>query len=104
MDPELRRRLRAVDPDLRIVSRHGRKKKGKGVNQRDWELAAGQPCPKCGREDVRFIRGVCRDCHHAQKEKLVKQEASLTPLINNCKDKKLASRVQRYLAKLDRRA
>jgi hypothetical protein len=103
MDRELRRRLHSVDPDLKIVSIPHKRKERKILNTQDWELAEGDPCPKCGRPEVRFIHGVCRDCYHTQKEKLAKKEASLNPLIHECKDKKLASRVQRYLAKLDRK-
>lgn len=104
MDSELRRRLHAVDPDLHIVSIPHKRKEPKTVNNQDWELVQGTLCPKCGKPDVRFIKGICRDCYHVKKEKLVKQEASLNPLIHECKDKRLASRIQRYLAKLDRNA
>jgi len=107
MDRELRRRLKSVDPDLRIVSFRPPHKIKKQVstetmNEEDWELAAGDPCPKCGRLDVRFIKGMCRECYHAAKTKLAKQEASLNPIIRECKDKRLASRIQRYMVRKDR--
>jgi hypothetical protein len=103
VDPELRRRLKAVDPNLKIVSFRHKRKKAKTVNKDDWDKVQGDPCPKCGQPEVRFINGICRNCYLLRKEKLAKQEANLNPLIYNCKDKRLASRVQRYLAKLDRR-
>lgn len=68
----------------------------------DWDASVGKPCPKCGELDVRFIKGVCRQCYTKHKQKIVKIEASLNP-VTQCKDKRLASRVQRYLAKLDRK-
>lgn len=103
MDRELRRRLQAVDPALKIISRPHPRKESKKVNIQEWEAAAGPPCPKCGQTDVRFLNGVCRECYRSGKEKKVKQEARLTPLIHG-KDRRLASRIQRYLAKRDRKA
>ena len=102
----IREALHAVDPNLNIVyGRHRRKKKGNPATKMDsldWDAATGKPCPKCGQPDVRFIKGLCRQCYVTQKQKIVKQEASLRPVLE-CKDKKLASRVQKYLAKLDRK-
>ena len=72
------------------------------MNTEDWIASEGNPCPKCGQPDVRFIKGMCRQCYHAKVEKITKAEASLNPLLH-VKDKKLASRVARYLAKLDRK-
>lgn len=103
----LREALHAVDPHLNIVSGHSRKKKSSrknAVNEQDWEAVAGEPCPKCGAPEIRFIKGICRACYAKQKEKQIKIEANLNPLVYECKDKRLASRVQKYLAKLDRKS
>ncbi len=104
----LKQALHAVDPHLTVVSggRHHRKDSMPRVtmNNLDWEASTGAPCPKCGCPEVRFVKGVCRECHTRQRQKLAKTEASLNPLVYECKDKKLASRVQKYLAKLDRKA
>jgi hypothetical protein len=102
---ELANRLHKVDPDLKIVSPHHKHSKhghNKTVNLQDWEASEGNRCPKCGQTDVRFINGVCRNCYSLGKEKITKKEASLNQLIYECKDKRLASRIQKYLSKKDR--
>lgn len=101
-----REALWAADPNLKIITprhRHKNKKRtATAVDSSEWDAAEGKPCPKCGIPDVRFINGVCRNCYGKQRQKIVKEEASLRPVLH-CKDKKLASRVQKYLAKLDRK-
>ena len=34
----------------------------------DWEKAAGDPCPRCGKPSLRFKDGVCFPCFAHQKE------------------------------------
>lgn len=96
---ELADRLHRVDPDLNIISphRHHKRKEKRELNLQDWEKAEGKVCPKCGQTDVRFIKGVCRNCYKREKENLAKVEASFRPLIYG-KDRKLASRIQKMFS------
>ncbi len=32
----------------------------------NWERARGDPCPRCGRETLRFLDGVCITCQRGQ--------------------------------------
>ena len=72
MDPELRRRLHEVDPDLRIIKIPHRKVPPQ-ESRENWEKAGGTLCPVCGQETVRIIRigkwAGCLDCQRKHDEK-----------------------------------
>lgn len=103
---ELAYRLHQVDPHLRIIEAHPRdkshkQKSKKTMNVEEWNAAEGPACPKCGKTDVRFVNGMCRDCYGNKKIKLAKEEASLNSLLKLSKNKKLASDIRDYLINQD---
>jgi len=90
---ELTRRLKAVDPDLKIIPGGTRRHSHKATNT-DWEKASGFLCPKCREETVRLkeIRTgekACPACYRRYAEKFSKMEASLK-LLSNSENSKLA--------------
>jgi len=63
---ELRKRLKAVDPNLNIVPggiRHSPKKRAT-----NWDKAAGLVCSTCGREYFRGRDGLCYSCWEEKKD------------------------------------
>jgi len=65
---ELRNRLHAVDPDLKIVhgaARHRKKVSSKISSNDSWEAAGGLFCRQCRQETVRIFDGLCLTCHYA---------------------------------------
>ena len=67
MSSELRRRLKAVDPNLNIIPggtrRHSRK-----VSDPDWDKAAGVVCSQCHTEVFRIRDGLCMACWEKENE------------------------------------
>mgnify|MGYP001566258209 FL=1 len=39
----------------------------------DWDRVAGDPCPRCGQLDIRFINGLCRECALQEERKTVRK-------------------------------
>ncbi|MDO8634905.1 MAG: hypothetical protein Q7R34_01485 [Dehalococcoidia bacterium] len=92
----LREVLHQVDPELKIISGHRRKHKPKpepvplivestvgdarvnssatapSLTMEDWVAAAGEPCPRCGMEAIRFRPEdkVCLNCAVKLNEKI----------------------------------
>jgi hypothetical protein len=63
----VRRRLKAVDPNLKIIP-GGRRRH---MTKRDWDRAGGITCASCGRETVNILGGLCPCCH---REVIAKRE------------------------------
>lgn len=63
---ELARRLKAVDPNLTIISGHRRKEKV-GTHLDDWERAAGVICSHCTNDTLQLINDLCPKCHHEKE-------------------------------------
>lgn len=73
---ELRRRLKAVDPNLTIVSGGRRKRSARGRD--DWELSRGVTCRDCGREVFRIRDGLCMSCWEKANEIEVRDTTGIT--------------------------
>ena len=43
--------------------------------EHEWEMAAGDPCGRCGERKLRFRNGVCWDCANQLDEKAERDEA-----------------------------
>lgn len=56
-----------VDPKLVVIGGHRRRK----TTKKDWEMARGKVCPRCGQEALRFRPrdGVCTNCARDLDEK-----------------------------------
>lgn len=59
---ELTRRLKAVDPDLKVIP-GGTQRHHHHTTQRDWKVAGGLFCKQCKQETVRIFSGLCLSCH-----------------------------------------
>lgn len=57
-----------VDPRLNVIGGYRRRKK---TTKEDWERSAGDICPRCKKEALRFLpqAGLCFDCVHQSNEK-----------------------------------
>lgn len=53
---ELAKRLKAVDPNLTVISGHRRRKRRSDFDR------PGPVCSRCGQETMRFLNGVCPRC------------------------------------------
>ena len=67
MPTELRRRLKAADPNLTIIP-GGVRKHSRAANN-NWDQAAGVTCSNCGREVFRSRDGLCFPCWEDMKDK-----------------------------------
>lgn len=73
---ELRRRLRAVDPNLNIVpgGTHKHSKRSNDI----WEMAAGIVCSNCNREVYRIRNGLCMPCWEKANEIELRDNTGIT--------------------------
>jgi len=80
MPRELQQRLKAVDPNLTIITggvrRHARRAK-----EADWDNAAGVICRNCGREVFRSRQGLCFPCWEKENEFEIRDEAGILNLL-----------------------
>ncbi|MBA7699622.1 hypothetical protein ES703_108321 [subsurface metagenome] len=80
MPEELRRRLKAVDPNLTIipggVRRHARR-----TTEAEWEKAAGVICKSCGREVFRSRDGLCMSCWEKENEFEIRDKSGILNLL-----------------------
>lgn len=67
MPSELRQRLKAVDPNLKIVP-GGTHRHAHRTTEVDWGKAAGVVCRNCGREVFRNRDGLCMSCWENENE------------------------------------
>ncbi|KKL48622.1 hypothetical protein LCGC14_2323680 [marine sediment metagenome] len=72
---ELRRRLKAVDPDLTIIP--GGRRRHSTRADRNWEKAAGVICSGCGREAFRSREGLCMSCWDSKHEIEIRDERGI---------------------------
>ena len=63
---ELTRRLKEVDPNLRIVPAFRRPRK---QAQKAFAACGGAYCPRCKAEAVRFINGLCPTCDRDRRKR-----------------------------------
>ncbi len=73
---ELKRRLRAVDPKLNIISGGYHRQSGHGDD--NWERAAGVTCTQCGREVFRSRGGLCMPCWEQANEIEIRDGTGIT--------------------------
>ena len=73
---ELSRRLKAVDPDLKIV--HGGRRRHYRTGKSDWDKAAGVVCGNCKREVFRSRDGLCMACWEQANEIELRDRTGIT--------------------------
>ena len=67
--------LHQVDPELKVVDGGVRHRGKRPMTFDDWRKTGGIYCPKCGREVVRLINGVCPWCYrNIEKKRIDEQE------------------------------
>lgn len=74
---ELRRRLRVVDPNLKIIPGGSRRHQHR-ANKEDWENASGVICRNCNREVFRSRDGLCMSCWEEENEIEVRDKSGIT--------------------------
>lgn len=80
MPGELARRLKAVDPHLKIIS-GGRHRYARRAREADWGKAAGVICRKCGREVFRSRDGLCFSCWEKENEFEIRDKSGILNLL-----------------------
>ena len=76
MSAELRRRLKAIDPNLNVVPGGFRRRSGRAND--NWERAAGVICSSCGQEAQRSRDGLCMRCWEQANEIEVRDSTGIT--------------------------
>jgi len=79
MPKELRRRLKAVDPNLTIIP-GGARRHARRTTEADWGKAAGVIC-RCGREVFRSRDGLCMDCWEKENEFEIRDKSGILNLL-----------------------
>lgn len=59
----LRQVLKAVDPQLNVISGGVHRRKKSKVRRQEWEDSGGLFCTRCGQETVRIFNGICLSCY-----------------------------------------
>lgn len=79
---ELRRRLKEVDPDLRIIP-GGVRRGNHRDSERNWAAAVGVICSNCHREVFRSREGLCLPCWENMKDKEleIRDEAGILTML-----------------------
>jgi len=77
---ELSRRLKAVDPDLKVVPGGTRRHTHKATKV-EWENCAGVVCRVCGREVFRSRDGLCMSCWEKENEFEIRDKAGILSLL-----------------------
>lgn len=80
MPKELRRRLQAVDPTLKIIP-GGARRSARKTTEADWGKAAGVICRKCGREVFRSRDGLCFSCWEKENEFEIRDKSGILNLL-----------------------
>jgi len=61
------------------------------MREEDWEKSRGVPCPRCGQETVRFIRGICLICARKAEER-TEQEIEMEALSRSLREQRARNR------------
>ena len=77
---ELTRRLKAVDPDLKIIP-GGVRRHSHGATKEDWEKASGVICRDCNREVFRSRDGLCMSCWEKENEFEIRDKTGVLSLL-----------------------
>ena len=77
---ELSRRLKAVDPDLKIVP-GGRRRHTHKATKVEWENCAGVVCRVCGREVFRSRDRLCMSCWENENEFEIRDKTGILSLL-----------------------
>jgi len=77
---ELSRRLKAVDPDLKIIPGGVRRHSHRASNE-DWGKASGIICRNCNREVFRSRDGLCMSCWEKANEFEIRDKAGILSLL-----------------------
>jgi len=77
---ELTRRLKTVDPDLKIVPGGVRRHTHKATKL-EWENCAGIVCKDCGREVFRSRDGLCMSCWEKENEFEIRDKTGVLSLL-----------------------
>ena len=75
---ELARRLKAVDPDLKIIPGGGGRRNHTPSSNSEWDKAAGVICRDCGREVFRSRDGLCMACWEQVHEIEIRDRTGIT--------------------------
>jgi len=79
MSEELRRRLKEVDPNLKIVP--GGRRRHYKTSKSDWDRAAGVNCSRCGREVYQSREGLCLPCWEKEHDIEIRDKAGILNLL-----------------------
>lgn len=77
---ELTRRLKAVDPDLKVVP-GGVRRRTHRTTKVDWENCAGVVCKSCNREVFRSRDGLCMRCWENENEFEIRDKTGVLSLL-----------------------
>lgn len=77
---ELSRRLKAVDPDLKIIPGGTRGHTHKATKV-EWENCTGVVCRVCGREVFRSRDGLCMSCWEKENEFEIRDKTGVLSLL-----------------------
>lgn len=77
---ELSRRLKAVDPDLKIIPGGTRRHQYRATKE-DWDNAAGVTCRNCNGEVFRSRDGLCMSCWDKENEFEIRDKAGILNLL-----------------------
>jgi len=77
---ELTRRLKAVDPDLKVVP-GGVRRHTHTATKVEWENCAGVVCKGCGKEYLRGRDGLCYGCWEKENEFEIRDKAGILSLL-----------------------
>jgi len=77
---ELTRRLKVVDPDLKVVPGGVRRHIHKATKV-EWENCAGVVCKNCGREVFRSRDGLCMSCWEKANEFEIRDKTGVLSLL-----------------------
>ena len=77
---ELTRRLKAVDPDLKVIPGGTRRHTHKATKV-EWENCAGAVCKGCGKEYFRGRDGLCYGCWEKENEFEIRDKTGVLSLL-----------------------
>lgn len=77
---ELARRLKAVDPALKIIPGGAHRHSHRAKNE-DWEKAAGIICRDCNREVFKSRGGLCMSCWEKENEFEIRDKTGVLSLL-----------------------
>jgi len=80
MPSELRRRLKAVDPNLTIIP-GGVRRRARRTTEADWKKAKGLICRQCGQEVFKTRDGLCMRCWEKEHEFEIRDKSGILNLL-----------------------